>query len=613
MTSRSFFIWLLVGNMVLVTMILLLENIFTFHSVERQSLRESGIFYRELLEAQREYLRRLTAEEPASSQEETSPSPEKMKKKIQALCKAFNNRYTRCRLTVMDADGNVLGDSEENPLLMANHKTADRPEVIAALEGHFGEAVRLSTTRNISYRYFALPMKRDGAVTGVVRLARPVSDMQEMRETLFYGILLNSFLSLLIALALSAIFAWFWFRPMRELHRAAKNISEGDLSMPIVFQGPLELEHLATALERMRYMVSTQMRTIERQHESLRTIFNDLNEAIFAVDHEDRLLYLNTAAEKMFGITPPEHVVHLWSVVRYGTILSLYEQMKNTGAPAVGRMELEIGHRRLTLEVQAAPISQRSQPTEIASLLIVRDQTEIVRTNQMKAEFVANASHELRTPLATIRAAIDNLRDGIADNPEMVTHLLDVLNRHVLRLEAMVHDLLDLHMVENETIPNRVTAVHGEEIVQWVTELFSAKAEEKQIKMQIDCDVPSFETDEKRLHLILQNVVDNAIKFSYPGNAVQLRLRMLENELQIVCQDHGCGIPAEEQGKIFDRFYQPDSARTGDTRIRGIGLGMAIVKHALERLGGRIHLESRSGVGTTVTIYIPRLKEVRNL
>ncbi len=598
MTSRSFFTWLFVGNMILITLILSLGSLFTFHSMQRQTVRESELFHHELLEAQRDYIKRIWEDTAATN-------PETLVPRIQAFCMAFNNRHNRCRLTVVDSAGHVLGDSEEQPWQMALHNTPDRPEIMAALAGKTGEDIRESSTRRIPYRYLAQPVEHGGIVMGAVRLAMPMADIQQMRTALLRGVVLNSVLTLLIALALSAVFAWYWFRPLRMLHGVAKNISRGDLKTPVVFHGPLELEHLAGALEHMRETVSAQVELMERQRVILQTIFNDLDEAIFAIDREDRLLYVNTSAHRMLEIPPQASHGHLWSVMRHGTILSLYEQMKSTQKTASGQMELEIGTRRMTLEVQASPISPQSSSSEIASLLIVRDRTQWARMNQMKADFVANASHELRTPLTTIRAAIDNLRDGVADDPAMVAHLLNILDRHVSRLEAMVQDLLDLHIVENDHIQNRVSTVRGEEVTAWLTDLFSAKATDKDVKMRIDCEANVFETDEKRLHLILQNIVDNAIKFSEPGHTVWVRMWLGDDALQITCQDNGCGIPPEEQSKIFDRFYQANAAKSGDNRVRGIGLGMAIVKHALERLGGKIELDSRPGVGTTVKIQIP--------
>ncbi|MDO4550253.1 MAG: ATP-binding protein [Planctomycetia bacterium] len=598
MNSRSFFTWLLVGNMILITVILSLGSIFIFRSIEHQATGESKVFHQELLRAQQDYVQKIWAEVPADH-------PELLTERIQTFCRAFNNQHNRCRITVVDTEGHVLGDSEELPAQMALHNTPDRPEILDALKGDDGEHVRQSSTRLISYRYQAVPIMKENTVVGAVRLATPLSDIREMRDTLFRGILLNSVFTFFIALALSVIFAWYWFRPLQTLRMVSKNISQGDLQTPVIFHGPRELEFLASALEHMRKTVSRQMEMIENQRVILQTIFDDLDEAIFAIDSEDHLLYLNTSARRILEIPQLNPPVHLWTAIRHGTILSVYEQMKNTQTAVTGQMELEVNHRRLMLEVMASPVFQKSGKTEIASLLILRDQTLWVQMNQMKSDFVANASHELRTPLTTIRAAIDNLRDGVADDPQMVTHLVNILDRHVGRLEAMVQDLLDLHIVENENISNHITTVRGEEIVGWLKDLFTVKAAEKDVKIQIKCEIKQFQTDEIRLHLILQNIVDNAIKFSPSGNTVNIHMWQEGNTLHLSCQDNGCGIPREEQAKIFNRFYQANTAKSGDNRIRGTGLGMAIVKHALERLRGIIEVDSFPGKGTTIKIQIP--------
>ncbi|MCL2349409.1 MAG: cell wall metabolism sensor histidine kinase WalK [Planctomycetaceae bacterium] len=598
MQSRSLFAWFFIGNLILVTLVLTLAGSFTSDKILRQANQKSEILQKELVRAQRVCLESLWTTENTANRNE----------RIQNFCREFNNGDNQSRLTVVDLNGHVLGDSEENPEEMEPCTPEHHPEIGEALKGRFGESLRQSETMHGFFRYFAEPIRtNDNKIAGAARLAMPVSGIKEIGQAFFSGIVVNFLMAFLAGVPLMLVFAWLWYRPIRELHAAAMNISHGNLETPVPVSGPIELAHLASAMEQMRKTVSSQLETIETQKNNLRAILNELNEAIFATDAEDRLLFINRAAENLFAISPPEKNTLLQSILRYGTLLSFYERAKSHTDDSLEQVQIDLCGKRRLLDLRMSNISQESTESGLASLLIVSDQTEAARTTAMKVEFVANASHELRTPLATIRAAVDNLLDNIDGDPGTLRRLADILDRHVGRLEAMVRDLLDLHLVENSHIPNRFEMLQTKEIRDDIYDLFRAKLLEKGVTLRIETVPTGFPSDPNRLHLILQNIVDNAIKFSPAGSEVLLQLTPDKNNLTISCRDRGCGIPKEEQKKVFDRFYQVKGEKSGDNRVRGTGLGLAIVKHATERLGGSIHLESRPGTGTTITIPLPIL------
>jgi len=480
----------------------------------------------------------------------------------------------------------------------------------------------------------------------LITLLLTLADSISTGQSWLPGIVVHFLLALLAGIPLMLIFAWFWYRPIRELYAAAMNLSRGNLETPIPISGPMELAYLASAMERVRQTAFSQLETIETQENNLRTILNQLNEAIFAVDTEDRLMFINRAAKNLFGIDLPENNAHLQSLLRYGTMMSFYERAKRGTGDSLEQVQIDLNGKRHNLELRMSKILRESTESGLALLLIVRDQTESVRTAEIKVEFVANASHELRTPLATIRAAVDNLLDSIDSDSEILSssqlqfpertreqinesadlqrpkatahtgygirRLADVLDRHVGRLEVMVRDLLDLHIVENSHVPNRFEMMQTEGIHDDLYDLFRTKLLDKAVTLRIETTPTEFQSDPNRLYLILHNIVDNAIKFSPPGSEVLLQLAVRNDHLVISCRDQGCGIPREEQKKVFDRFYQVKGEKSGDNRVRGTGLGMAIVKHATERLGGNILLESQQDVGTHITVTLPIVNSAEN-
>jgi signal transduction histidine kinase len=257
---------------------------------------------------------------------------------------------------------------------------------------------------------------------------------------------------------------------------------------------------------------------------------------------------------------------------------------------------LDVHARRLTAGAEC----------RIAVIVVIRDVTDLARTAAMKADFVANASHELRTPLATIRAAVESLAGASEDRQERAK-LAGILERQVARLEDMTNDLLNLHVVESGQVRSRAENVTAGQVAQYVRTQFAEPALRKNVALAVESadDAAAVRTDRKLLELIVQNLLDNAVKFTPAGGSVACRVGLEGESLVLTVADTGCGIQPQDQPRVFDRFFQSDSSRTGDTRVRGTGLGLAIVKHAADRLGAKVSLESELGRGTTITVAVP--------
>jgi two-component system phosphate regulon sensor histidine kinase PhoR len=243
----------------------------------------------------------------------------------------------------------------------------------------------------------------------------------------------------------------------------------------------------------------------------------------------------------------------------------------------------------------------------LARLVVVRDVTDLVRAAAMKAEFVANASHELRTPLASLRAAADSLADiGPADREDLA-RVAAVIDRQIRRLEALTHDLLELHRIESAKRPLSLEPISPASLVDWLGTEFAARADEKGVTFEVTAPAPDdlFTSDRQLVELVLRNLADNAVKFTPSGGRVACAIERQDDGMRLRVTDTGCGIRREDQPRVFERFFQADASRSGEGQARGTGLGLAIVKHACERLGGTVSLESELGLGTTVTVLVP--------
>jgi len=593
MKRHSVFWKLFAGNLLLVGVILLIGGLVSYRWLDANYQQRSWDNQRRITEICRLHFQRSWPR-PASE--------------IDAECKQMFGD-SPMRLTVINADGRVLGDSQANPHHMENHKTNDRPEVISALRGRFGWARRSSETLGVEFRYFAEPIIIGNKVVGIVRVAMPIRAIAEERAVIHNVLLLASSAAVAVTIVMAALLGWIWYRPLKQIARTARAVAAGDLAAKAHVRGSDELAQLAAALNEMRQSLATQIDTITTQREHLWAIVQNLREGVIALDGGGHIVLMNQAAAKLLGVDA-ESVIgqHLQSVVRTPDVLDLFNRVVETGEPADGRIELATDHGQLTIDLHTAKVAEAFQKG-IATLLVMRDITEITRAVTMKTDFVANASHELRTPLATIRAAVDSLISAEADDLDSIQKVLPILDRHVARLEEMVKDLLDLHIVETAKQKVHADRIKLASLVAWAKEHFAQPARDKSIELKIDTTRPDlvFKSNRTLIHLILQNLVDNAIKFTPPAGSVECRLRPQGNNLFIQVIDTGCGIPPGMQGRVFERFFQIEPSRSGDTKVRGTGLGLAIVKHATERLGGKITLDSAPGRGTTVTVMIPSL------
>ena len=259
--------------------------------------------------------------------------------------------------------------------------------------------------------------------------------------------------------------------------------------------------------------------------------------------------------------------------------------------------------------------------------LLLDDQTDALQNIQIKADFAANASHELRTPLASIRAAVETINETELEDAETVRRCLSIIEGHVLRLQLLVQDLLDLSRTEDSRALIRMDEIDLEEVRPIILDMFGSLAADKNLALRfvIAPNARIIRGDERLIMLILKNLIDNSLKFTNNGFVEvrwrrQMRATLLPvnnadsggtqprppgmvEVLVLEVQDSGCGIPLEDIHRVFERFYTVNRSRGGADR--GTGLGLAIVKHAVAAMGGAVELDSQPGVGTTMRCLWP--------
>ncbi len=598
MKRRSFFFNLFLGNLLIVAVIIAFGGYVISLQLEDYHQQSEREIQQRLTDLSQEYLESLWlrwGNEPA---------------RLEAFAKkALQPALGVHRLTVIGRDGKVLADTSETPAaVMENHKTTDRPEVMGALEQGRGTWDRRSSeTHGIEYQYYAKPIRQNGEIVAVIRIAKPLRALSESKGFIGRSLLIGAGAAAFAAIVLGFWTSWLWYTPLRQITRAAESIAAGRLEGRVHVGGSKELAQLAAALNDMKRNLSTQIDVIEEQRANLNTVLGNLQEGVLAMDRDDSVVYINDAAVDLLGLGSREDATgrHIQKVLRNVQIAELYMKVREVGEPARRQVELAREGPRRRIHAIVSPVEGKSQT--ITCLLLMQDITEVAQAAAIKSEFIANASHELRTPLATLRAAVDSVLTLAPEEYGSMPDLAVMLDRHVSRLENLTADLLDFHAVEQAGVNLKLADVHLSEIASWIQQQYTDKAGQHGVELDLSVtpEDAAVRSSMRLLELILQNLLDNAMKFTPSGGRVCCTIDLDEDYLTMRVSDTGPGIKPKDQPRVFERFFQAESSRTGDSRIRGTGLGLAIVKHAVERLEGSVSLDSKVGIGTTVTVNIP--------
>jgi len=591
MKRRSFFTRLFLGNLLLIGVIVAVSGIASYRHLNAVYQKETAAEQGRTARMMQRYFRQAWSRGADW---------------IDTQCKVLLHDATM-RLTVIAEDGVVLGDSQADPETMVNHKTDDRPEVLAALQGTSGSDVRTSETLGVAFRYFAEPIEVEGRVVGTARIAMPIRAMAEgstlIKNALFWSALIGATIAVVLALLLS----WMWYSPLRRITHTARSIASQNFQGHVPISGSRELAELGKALNDMADSLADKIMQIDVQRGHLDTVVRNLREGVVALDGQGRVVMMNMSAQRLLEMEETDaRGLPFQKVVRIAGAVTALTQVMTTGEPVSKQIEREAPGLSKTLDLLAVPVTDPSSEG-IRFLVVVRDITEQARTARIKSEFAANASHELRTPLATIRAAVDSLGSLGPDDTKEFEKIRSMLDRHTGRLEEMTKDLLSLHTIETARQELRLEEIETGALAKWVKEQFAAQGRERAVVLDVTVDSPSepFISDLRLLQLILQNLVDNAIKFTPEAGRVSCLLDVAADHVLLRVSDTGCGIPPELQGRVFERFFQVEPSRSGGTARRGTGLGLAIVKHAADRLGGAVALHSELGKGTVVEVRLP--------
>ncbi|HEX7102305.1 MAG TPA: ATP-binding protein [Nitrolancea sp.] len=399
-------------------------------------------------------------------------------------------------------------------------------------------------------------------------------------------------------------FARLAIRPLEDIVSMTRRVSRGDLSARADEEPRSEFGDVAVAFNEMADELEATFSAIDLERKRLESVVEHLADGIIIVDAEGRVALMNLAAETLLGIKRAVSIgrsytevlrdYELTAVVREGQSIPLADAAPTTTI-------IEMGLPRRWVQAFSYPIPS-GEPR--LTLVVLRDVTELRRTEAVRRDFVANVSHDLRTPIASLKALVETLLDGALDDPTVARDFLSRMAVEVDDLVRLVEQLLQLSRVEAGQLELRTSPGAIGDVIQRVAERMQAQAvlKDVEIVVNVPAELPSAEFDAERIEQVLVNLMQNAITFSPRRGRVTMSASSTGDEIVVAVADRGPGLDPSDVERVFERFYKADRSRAAS----GSGLGLAIAKHMIQLHGGRIWVENDFGRGATFKFSLPK-------
>jgi two-component system, OmpR family, phosphate regulon sensor histidine kinase PhoR len=503
------------------------------------------------------------------------------------------------RVTLIAGDGTVVGDSAVSGGTLAgleNHAT--RPEVVQARAGRVGISRRHSQTTQTDMLYVAVPV--DHPQMRVVRLALPLTEVQQQVASVRRMTLVALGVSLAGALVLAWIASALLGRRLRAIAAAARRVASGDLAQRVRDYERDELGTVAGVLDDTVRELARRASELAQDRARTDAILSGMVEGVMAVNREGRVQIVNGAAREMLALDDASVGRHYLEAVRNPGVAALLTAALRGEAPT----HLELAPARTPGRLLVARAAAISAASVSGAVLVLHDITDLRRADRVRRDFVANVSHELRTPLTAIRGYVEALSDEPA-GPEDRTRFLDIVARHVSRMERLVKDLLRLASLDARQEPVESSLCALQTLIAGAVADLAPQigGRRHDVVIEVDPAVATIRTDPAKLQDVLRNLIENAVNYSPEGRRILIAARPDGAGAAVTVSDEGPGIPEPDLERIFERFYRVDKARSRESG--GTGLGLSIVKHLVNLLGGRVTAANRPAGGAVFTVSLP--------
>ncbi|WP_223068595.1 two-component system histidine kinase PnpS [Paenibacillus caui] len=523
-------------------------------------------------------------------------------------------KLTDSRVTFIDLNGKVIGDSESNAAEMDNHLSREEIRTAGQAEtGKPGTSIRFSDTIKENMLYVAERVTSDQGFDGYIRLSM---SLHTVREGLWkaWTLMIIGLLILFIAAGLvSYRLAHGITKPLDQITQVANRISRLDYDARVHMRKRSdEIGQLGNAINGMADSLQQQLKVIRDNEDLLQSVLANMNGGIMIVDMEGRIALVNKAACQILRVKEQEVLGRPYQEIKRSYELMKFIEEGVTAKQYMSEERTVYDPEEKILHFDVVPMNEKDNAYR-GMLFHIQDVTEIRKLEVMRSEFVANVSHELKTPIAAVKGFAETLLTGEVKDEETARSFLKIIYDEGDRLNRLIGDILELSKIESRRVPLAFVPIELRPWFESLFEVLKASADKKSISLKLDVPEGLFmEGDEDRLRQIFMNLLSNAINYTLEGGRVKVNASILgdgeEERIRFVVSDTGIGIPKKDLPRIFERFYRVDKARSRSSG--GTGLGLSIVKHLVDLNHGTIKVESRVGEGSSFILDMPIVQHV---
>ena len=517
----------------------------------------------------------------------------------EALMEQFHAAAPDKRLTIIDTDGTVLADTDADASQLEDHNS--RPEVIDAERSGWGEAARHSDTLGTSMFYVAKRFA-DGMIG---RAAMPLSSINSLVMSGVWGFLIASIAALLLAFLLSHRTANRIITPLNSVGGALQGVLDGKKTPGLEdLQADDELRPILRYIDKLMDQLGGYIQSITAERDKVSLILDCMDEGLILLDEEGKVLAINRAARILFGFPEGgEQEDGALLLTRSRRLREAIHDCQEKHSSIMLDVDALTEDAR-SLRLFVSPVSGRQYEGQpVGTSILVSDVTELKKAEGIRSEFTANVSHELKTPLTSIKGFTDMLSSGMVTSPADQKRFITMIGVEVDRLIDLINDILKLSELESVAIDQTEERSAVLDAAHDTASLLEPSAKAAGVTLAVEGESVTVGVPMSRLKELLFNLMGNGIKYSENGGTVTTRVRVEDGKAVISVEDHGIGIPEEDQSRVFERFYRVEKGRA--RKNGGTGLGLAIVKHITQLYGGTVGLESQVGKGSTFTVILP--------
>lgn len=529
---------------------------------------------------------------------------------IQQIVSDVNNTNIT-EIRVIDNKGTVRASSDLNEQSIVGQKTTDQAIKNVIYNSRSYQQVNYDQGNNNRYYISIIPLISTSGNTNTVvgalyvraNLESVYSNVNKITLIFFVAASFAIVVGLLLAIIISRAIT----RPIEEMKKQTMLIARGDYSGHVHVYGKDELGQLASAVNNLSVRVEEAQESTESEQRRLDSVLAHMTDGVIATDRRGRITIVNDMALDFLSADAENTAgKSILDVLDIRTTYTLRELLENQDDIV---LDFSTKTQDLILHASFALI-QRESGFISGLVCVLHDVTEQQKIDQDRKQFVSNVSHELRTPLTSLKSYIEALTDGAWKDPKVAPQFLKVTQDETDRMIRMINDLLSLSRMDSGTAKLDLELINLNELFNHVLDRFDMilKTDDNPdknyiIKREFTRRDLWVEVDTDKFQQVLDNLMNNAIKYSPDGGTITCRLLETHNHVILSVSDQGLGIPKKDLTHVFDRFYRVDKARS--RAQGGTGLGLAISKEIISMHGGRIWVDSKEGKGSIFYISLP--------